>query len=87
MTLKVLIADDEMLARRRLTRLLTAMPEVELVGECVNGEAVLARIGQAPRPDVVLLDINMPNLTGVEAMGLWPEDGPRIVFTLSLIHI
>jgi two-component system LytT family response regulator len=83
MKLKVLIADDEMLARRRLTRLLTAMAEVELVGECVSGEAVLDRIGQAPRPDVVLLDINMPGLTGVEAMGLWPADGPRIIFTTA----
>ena len=72
MKLKILIADDEMLARRRLTRLLSAMAEVELIGECVNGEAVLERLGQEPRPDVVLLDINMPGLTGVEAMGLWP---------------
>ena len=83
MKLKVLIADDEMLARRRLTRLLSAMAEIELVGECVNGEAVLDRIGQEPQPDVVLLDINMPGLSGVEAMGLWPVDGPRIIFTTA----
>ncbi|MFT5682421.1 MAG: two-component system LytT family response regulator [Myxococcota bacterium] len=83
MKLKVLIVDDEMLARRRLTRLLSAMGEVELVGECINGAAVLVRIREEPRPDVVLLDINMPGLTGVEAMELWPDDGPTIIFTTA----
>lgn len=83
MTLKVLIADDEMLARRRLIRLLSAMPMVEVVGECASGEAVLERISQEPRPDTVMLDINMPGLSGVEAMGLWPQDGPRIIFTTA----
>lgn len=81
--MKVLIVDDEMLARRRLTRLLSAMSEVELVGECLSGAEVLERIRAEPRPDVVLLDINMPGLTGVEAMGLWPDDGPTIIFTTA----
>jgi two-component system LytT family response regulator len=83
MKLKVLIVDDELLARRRLTRLLSAMSSVEVVGECSSGEAVLARIAEEPRPDVVLLDINMPGLTGVEAMELWPTGGPTIIFTTA----
>ena len=83
MTIKVLIVDDELLARKRLTRLLTAMSDVELVGECTDGQGMLVRIGEEPRPDVVLLDINMPGLTGVEAMELWPEDGPTIIFTTA----
>ncbi len=81
--MRVLIADDELLARRRLRRLLTAMPDVAVVGECASGAEVLAAIGQTPPPDVVLLDIEMPELTGVEAMGLWPEGGPAIVFTTA----
>ncbi|MDG1482779.1 MAG: response regulator [Myxococcota bacterium] len=81
--MKVLIVDDEMLARRRLTRLLSAMSNVTLVGECVSGAAALERIRTEPRPDVVLLDINMPGLTGVEAMQLWPDDGPTIIFTTA----
>jgi two-component system LytT family response regulator len=77
--LKVLIADDELLARKRLHRLLSAMPEVEICGECQDGEEVLARVRQGGI-EVVLLDIQMPNLNGVDAMALLPKDGPYVVF-------
>lgn len=83
MTLKVLIVDDELLARKRLTRLLGAMDGVEVLGDCSDGGEALARLRSPPRPDVVLLDIHMPGLSGVEAMRLWPEDGPHIVFTTA----
>lgn len=79
MKLKVLVADDEALARQRLTRLLGALPDVEQVGEAKDGDEVLARIA-AGDVDVVLLDIQMPKLTGVEALALWPADGPLVVF-------
>ena len=75
---RVLIADDELLARKRLARLIAALPEVELAGECVDGESVLARV-RAGGIDVVLLDIQMPGLTGMEALQLWPENGPVVV--------
>jgi two-component system LytT family response regulator len=77
--LKVLIADDEQVARSRLQRLLGAMPEVEVVGECDDGDAVLARVREGG-VDVVLLDIQMPKLKGTEALALWPKDGPQVVF-------
>jgi len=77
--LRVLIADDELLARRRLTRLLAALPDVELVGECQDGREVLARVHQGG-VDVVLLDIHMPHLTGMEAMRLFPTEAPYVVF-------
>lgn len=80
--MNVLIADDELLARKRLRRLLAAMPEHELVAECQDGAEVLDALGQHP-VDVVLLDIHMPGLTGVEAMQLWPVGGPPIVFTTA----
>lgn len=79
MNLKVLIADDEALARQRLVRLLSALPDVEVVGEAKDGDEVLTRIS-AGGVDVVLLDIQMPYLTGVEALALWPADGPLVVF-------
>jgi two-component system LytT family response regulator len=79
MKLKVLVADDEALARQRLTRLLGALPDVEVVGEAKDGDEVLTRIA-AGGVDVVLLDIQMPRLTGVEALALWPADGPMVVF-------
>jgi two-component system, LytTR family, response regulator len=77
--LRVLIADDELLARRRLTRLLAALPDVEVVGECQDGKEVLARVHQGG-VDVVLLDIHMPHLTGMEAMRLFPAEAPYVVF-------
>ena len=79
MSLRVLIADDEQLARARLTRLLTAMEDVTIVGEAKDGEDVLTKV-RAGGIDVVLLDVQMPKLTGVEAMALWPVDGPWVVF-------
>src|SRR5512140_1979204 len=77
--LRVLIADDELLARKRLTRLVAALPEVELVGECASGEEVLARVREQ-KVDVLLLDIQMPGLTGLDAMALLPADGPYVIF-------
>ncbi|MHB8874046.1 MAG: LytR/AlgR family response regulator transcription factor [Myxococcaceae bacterium] len=77
--LKVLIADDELLARKRLTRLVLALPGVELVGECKDGDEVLARV-KAGGVDVVLLDIQMPGLSGVDALALLPEPAPAVIF-------
>jgi two-component system, LytTR family, response regulator len=77
--LRVLIADDEQLARARLTRLLSAMEDVAIVGEAKDGDEVLVKV-RAGGIDVVLLDVQMPKLTGVEAMALWPADGPWVVF-------
>jgi two-component system LytT family response regulator len=77
--LKVLVADDEQMARARLVRLLGALEDVEVVGEARDGDEVLTRL-KAGGIDVVLLDIQMPKLTGTEAMALWPLDGPFVIF-------
>lgn len=80
-TLQVLIADDELLARRRLARLLAALPGVALVGECSSGQELLATLARREHEvDLVLLDIHMPGLTGLETGALLPEDGPYIIF-------
>lgn len=77
--LQVLIADDEEIARKRLTRLVQLLPDTEVCGECRDGEQVLARV-RAGGVDVVLLDIQMPGLSGLEALELLPEDGPYVIF-------
>nr|WP_216623229.1 response regulator [Corallococcus exercitus] len=77
--MRVLIADDELLARKRLSRLLAALPDVSVCGEAVDGDSVLAAV-RAGGVDVVLLDIHMPGLSGLDAMALLPEGGPHVIF-------
>ncbi|MFL5348061.1 MAG: LytR/AlgR family response regulator transcription factor [Hyalangium sp.] len=77
-SLRVLIADDELLARKRLARLLSAFPDVEVCGEAADGDAVLAA-ARAGGLDVILLDIHMPGLSGLDALALLPEDGPGVI--------
>jgi two-component system LytT family response regulator len=77
--LRVLVADDEAIARKRLVRLLAAMPDVAVVGECADAHQVLERV-RAGAIDVVLLDIQMPELSGLEALQLFPADAPVVIF-------
>ena len=77
--LRVLVADDEQLARMRLLRLLDAIKDVVSCGECADGQEVLDRVREGG-VDVVLLDIQMPRLTGVETLELMPVDGPYVIF-------
>ncbi len=81
--LRVLIADDEKLARRRLLRLLGELPGVAIVGECSGGAEVLRELEASAEIDVVLLDIRMPGLSGIETGALFPEDGPEIIYTTA----
>jgi two-component system response regulator AlgR len=65
MTLRVLIVDDEQPARERLLALLKEIDSVEIAGEAANGEQAL-QLAAACAPDVVLLDVRMPGLDGIE---------------------
>lgn len=79
MTLKVMIADDELLARKRLTRLVEALEDVEVASVCDSGQAVLDALKEQ-RVDVLLLDIQMPGLTGIDAVQLLPAPAPHVIF-------
>ena len=84
MTLRVLLADDEAPARRKLARFLEDHADVELVGQAANGIDAVDLIAMT-QPDVVFLDIHMPDLDGLgvaEAM-LARERPPRIVFVTA----
>lgn len=71
---RVLVVDDELLARQRIRRLLQAEPDVEVVGEAATGREAVQRIGGL-QPDIVCLDVQMPELDG---FGVLRElgDGP-----------
>jgi two-component system LytT family response regulator len=79
----VLIVDDEPLARRRLSRLLQAESGIEILGECGDGVTALIRIVDE-RPDLVFLDIQMPEMTGFEVLAHLPPDRlPGIIFVTA----
>ena len=77
-TLRVLIVDDEPAARRRLAALLEEL-DVEVVGEAVSGLDALEQVRNA-RPDVLLLDISMPELDGFEVARHLPEPKSLVIF-------
>lgn len=78
--IRVLIVDDEPLARDSVRVLLACDPEVEIVGECGNGRDALESI-QLLDPDLVFLDIEMPGLGGFEVLAaLSEEEMPRVIF-------
>jgi len=77
--MRVLLADDESMARQRLERLLKALPDVVLTRSCESAEEVLDEVRRRP-VDVLLLDIRMPGLSGLEAMQLLPEPRPYVIF-------
>lgn len=66
MTIRVLIADDQELVRTGLSMILGAQPDIEVVGQAVDGNEAVA-LARSLRPDVCLFDIRMPGLDGIEA--------------------
>ena len=71
MKVRVLVVDDEPLARERLSTFLADDPEVEIVGTCADGKSAVAAI-RGDGPDLVLLDVQMPGCDGfgvVDAIG------------------
>ena len=73
--IRVLLADDHALVRAGIRSLLGAMTEVAVVGEASSGEEALA-LAQREQPDVVLMDIAMKGITGLEAAALMRERAP-----------
>jgi DNA-binding NarL/FixJ family response regulator len=84
MPIRVLLADDHTLVRAGIRGLLQSLSGVEVVGEASEGHEAL-HLAETLRPDVVLLDIGMPRLNGLEAAGrLGMINGPPRVVILSM---
>jgi DNA-binding NarL/FixJ family response regulator len=75
--IRILIVDDHPVFRFGLRALLNAIPDTEVVGEVTSGEEVIALAGSV-RPDVILMDINMPRVNGIEATRRIREMHPDI---------
>jgi two-component system, LytTR family, response regulator len=82
-TLRILIVDDEPLARERLQAMLRSETNAEVIGECGNGTDAIARI-RRDRPDIVFLDMQMPGADGLQVVNELPSgDRPAIIFVTA----
>jgi two-component system LytT family response regulator len=81
--IRILVVDDEALARDGIVGLLASDPETEVIGTCADGQSALAAI-RSLRPDLVFLDIQMPRRDGFEVLAeLKPEERPTVVFVTA----
>ncbi len=84
--IRILVVDDHALFRAGLVSLLTSIPEFEIIGEAGDGREALSVLAKE-KPDVVLLDVNMPIMGGVEMVEVLKEkDRPRILMLTISKH-
>jgi two-component system LytT family response regulator len=83
MKTRALIIDDEAPARGRLRKMLCREPDVEVVGECSSGPEAISSI-RDQRPDVIFLDVQMPEVSGFDVLrALPPEAVPAVIFVTA----
>jgi two-component system LytT family response regulator len=83
MKIKTLIVDDEPLARERIRTLLAKEPDIEIAGECANGDDALAAMKKRP-VDLLFLDVQMPEMDGFEMLGRLGKDAlPAVIFVTA----
>jgi len=82
-TLRALVVDDEPLARRSIRRLLERRSDVDIVGECADGASAVMTIREQ-KPDVVFLDVQMPEMTGFDVIReIGPDAMPVTIFVTA----
>lgn len=85
MSLRILLADDHEVVRRGLCAMLRAQPDWEVCGEASNGREAVEQASKL-KPEVVILDIGMPNLNGLEATRQILKANPRIKVLILTLH-
>jgi DNA-binding NarL/FixJ family response regulator len=84
-SIRILVTDDHAVLRAGLTALLNAEPDLTVVGEAADGSECL-RVAQAIQPDVILLDINMPGMNGLEVLPLLRQSVPQSRVLVLTMH-
>lgn len=84
-TIKVLLADDHAIVRQGLKLILAAQPDFEVIGEAANGREA-AELAEKLRPDIVLMDVQMPDLNGIEATRRMVAANHRIRILVLSMH-
>lgn len=82
---RIVLADDHALVRAGLRKLLESMPDIEVVGEAEDGRAALVLV-ESRRPDLVLMDIAMPGLNGIEAAARLSREHPEVRALILSMH-
>jgi len=82
MKLRVIIVDDEPLARERLQHLLSKETDIEVIAECADGPAAVEAVRQHS-PDLLLLDVQMPGMDGFEVLRALEQPLPSVVFVTA----
>lgn len=84
-TIRILIADDHAIVREGALRLLNSQPDMEVVGEAREGTEVMP-LARSLHPDVAVLDISMPGLSGLELVPLLRSELPTVQIVLLSVH-
>jgi DNA-binding NarL/FixJ family response regulator len=86
MSVRVVVVDDHALFRAGLISLLEEMPDIKVVGEAEDGLGALSTVSES-KPDVLLLDVNMPGMNGVEVVEVlqkWPQEDRCKILMLTI---
>ncbi len=83
--IRVLIADDHVIVREGIHALLEVQPDIEVVGEVTNGEEAVNKAKEI-QPDIVLMDITMPVMNGLEATKLIRQQSPEVRILVLTMH-
>jgi two-component system response regulator NreC len=85
MSIRILIADDHGVIRAGLRALLAGFPDMNVVGEAIDGSEVLGKSIEL-KPDIVLMDLSMPNLGGIEATRLLQQRASNVRVLILTVH-
>jgi len=83
--IRVLLADDHGIVRNGIKSLFNDVDEIEIVGECADGEETIEKIKELS-PDVLITDIEMPKLSGIEVTEIVRKDFPKTNILILSMH-